>query len=67
MILTHFKYVPVDVDWHSVVDDFGNLVKPFADLSRRSNAAWWNAYRFANGQSFEQAGMRTIGCLIEEH
>jgi len=67
MIVKHFQYFRPDVDWHTVVDDFGNVVRPFDRFTLASNAAWSNAYRFANGQTFEQAGMRSIGCVVEEH
>ena len=67
MITNHFHHFPCDVDWHSIVDDFGDVVRPFESLTSKTNAAWSNAYRFANGQTFEQAGMRSIGCLVAEH
>lgn len=67
MVLRFWDSLPHDVDWHTVIDDFGNVLKPFDSLSRKAGATWWNAYRFANGQSFEQAGMRSIGAIVEEH
>ena len=67
MISTHYKYLPPNVDWHTVVDDFGNEQRPFEYKPAKCLDAWQSAYRFANGQSFEQAGMQSIGCLVEEH
>jgi len=68
MILTHYKHVPLVVNWHDCVDDFGNIFC-LSDINngRKSHAAWVAAYRFANGQSFEQANMRSIGVTLEEH
>ena len=62
MISTHFQHLPVSIDWHSVVDDFGTLhTQPV------SVRTWWNAYRFANVVSFEQAGMRSYDQAVSEH
>lgn len=63
MITMHYLTLPASIDWHTVVDDFGNQYRPF-DLNPHS---WANAYRFANGQTFEQAGMRSFGSLVAEH
>jgi hypothetical protein len=69
MITRHYGSLPSSANWHVVVDDFGNELHqyglPFG--THRMMAAWAAAYRFANGQSFEQAGMRSIGALVEEH
>lgn len=62
MILRHWNHVPSDHNVHVIVDDFGNLLVDV--LTPRT---WWNAYRFANGQSFEQANMRSVGCVVSEH
>ena len=65
MMTHHYSYLPCSLDWFDCVDDFGNIVR--LDESGKNRSQWWNAYRFANGQSFEQAGMRSIGQLVEEH
>jgi hypothetical protein len=62
MVTTHYMHVPLNVDWLSVIDDFGNLhTQP---VSVRS---WWNAYRFANVVSFEEANMRSYNVAVSEH
>lgn len=66
MITTHYFSFPASVDWHVVVDDFGNLCRPGEDNGIRPTT-WAAAYRFANGQTFEQAGMHSIGALVAEH
>jgi hypothetical protein len=65
MILRHYMYLRTDPDWHAVVDDFGNEMRPFEGTARPQ--VWANAYRFANGQTFEQAGYRSIGAVVAEH
>ena len=65
MILSHYSYFPSSPDWFTIIDDFGNATR--IDAEFRKIMAWQAAYRFANGQTFEQAGMRTIGCVVEEH
>jgi hypothetical protein len=68
MIVRHYMHLPSDADWHTIVDDFGNesrICDRIQGIQR--NRAWAAAYRFANGQSFEQAGMRSIGAMVEEH
>lgn len=62
MITRHWFNVPSDINIHAIVDDFGTL---HTDLP--SARAWWNAYRFANVVSFEQAAMRSIGQAVSEH
>lgn len=66
MVTTHFQYSPCFVDWHTVVDDFGNATRPFEFTGIRA-VAWWNAYRFANGQTFEQAEYCSVGAVVAEH
>lgn len=68
MIVRHYMYLPSDADWHTVVDDFGNETRDMFGYHGCGNVtAWANAFQFANGQSFEQAGMRSIGAMVEEH
>ena len=67
MVTAHYAYFAPTVSWHTVIDDYGNELR-LEDLPQpRRVYAWRNAYRFANGQSFEQAQMRSIGCLVTEH
>ena len=63
MILTHYRTMPCSVSWFDIVDDFGNVTT----LQGLGSNVWANAYRFANGQSFEQASMRSIDVTLEEH
>lgn len=63
MIATHYIHLPCSINWFDSVDDFGNVVTIAIGQTR----AWANAYRFANGQTFEQSGMHSIDCLVEEH
>lgn len=67
MITTHYQYLPCNVDWHVVVDDFGNVVHDHTSARMLSSRAWWNAYRFANVVSFEEAGMRSHNQAVSEH
>lgn len=62
MITTHYQHLPVSVDWLTTVDDFGDVhTQPV------SVRAWWNAYRFANVVSFEEAGMHSYNQAVSEH
>jgi hypothetical protein len=63
VITTHYRYMPCSVTWFDIVDDFGNVVS----LSGLGSRTWWNAYRFANVVSFEEAGMRSIDQAVSEH
>lgn len=66
MITLHYPLLrQCHVDIHRIVDDFGNETSWNTDGSHYR--AWAAAYRFANGQTFEQAGMRSIGVLVAEH
>lgn len=70
MITRHHRFFPPSANWHVVIDDFGNELQPFEQTVGFHIAltyAWASAYRFANGQTFEQAGMRSIGTIVEEH
>lgn len=62
MVTTHYQYLPASINWHAVVDDFGTLRS-----EQPTSHAWASAYLFANGQSFEQAGMLSISALVDEH
>lgn len=66
MITSHYLNLSASPDWHTVVDDFGDALKPFENNGTRA-LAWASAYRFANGQTFEQAGYRSIGAVVAEH
>ena len=63
MVTNHYRTMHCSVSWFDIVDDFGNVTS----LQGLGSNVWANAYRFANGQTFEQAGMRSIGCLVAEH
>jgi hypothetical protein len=62
MVTHHYQHLPVNVDWFTVIDDFGN--EHTYPVSVKS---WWHAYRFANVVSFEQAGMRSYNQAVSEH
>jgi len=63
MILLHWNFFPTQPDWFDIVDDYGNIIR----LDSLKTRTWWNAYRFANGQSFEESGMRSIDCVVDNH
>jgi hypothetical protein len=67
VITRHFQHLPCMVDIHMVVDDFGNVVRDSASANMLKPHVWWNAYRFANVVSFEQAGMRSLYQAVSEH
>jgi len=66
MKANHYNYLPCDINWHAGTDDFGNEFN-LSGGEKLMTGVWSNAYRFANGQTFEQANMRSIDCLVEEH
>jgi hypothetical protein len=61
MIVGHSKYFAPNISVHAVTDDFGD-VWPVIE-----HRAWFSAWRFVNGQTFEQANMRSIDCVVAEH
>lgn len=63
MVTHHYWNLPCWIDWHDIVDDFGNVVK----LSTLKSATWARAYLFANNQTFEQAGMHSIDVHVSMH
>lgn len=67
MVTTHYHYSPASVSIHTVIDDYGNE----HNLSSAENIgrfkAWAMAFRFANGQTFEEAGMHSINAVVAEH
>lgn len=71
MILMHWAHFPTYADCHKIIDDFGvlheNAFSQAPGYNRAKAMAWASAYRFKNGQTFEQSGMRSEGAIVEEH
>jgi hypothetical protein len=67
MITKHYMHFACHSDIHTVVDDFGNVAHDFESARMLPYSAWWNAYRFANVVSFEEAGMRSLNQAVSEH
>lgn len=68
MILSHHQYFRSEPQIHCIIDDFGNEIASAFDGGKHGGyRAWGSAYRFAMGQSFDQAGMHSIVRPIPEH
>jgi hypothetical protein len=63
MVTRHYNTMACSINWFDIVDDYGNVV----NLQGRGSRTWWNAYRFANVVSFEEANMRSIGQAVSGH